>query len=289
MHLSQEALAKKSGVSAQQIWRIETGKQQTVRALTVERLARAFGVASGILTGQHPSDIHIDTEVRTLDIHIDTEVRNAFTLAARRYGIPMERIVELAPFLFVVAAERSLERRRARLTTLKDALDRADAVVESIIHLPRTIGSNAEARDAIHAEEKSIADGDILAEDLVFRWGEAAHRFDTEEENPFISSLQEDAIDPAMAEITNFSCDAVRIRVCHAEAVRLADGDEKLGSKILDGWATIDDMPPDLLEEGAVKGRLDWIRKKTTENEKASELAMSRLRSFSVVDGGAGS
>ena len=169
----------------------------------------------------------------SLGVRIRGTIDNAFTLVAERYRIPVERIVELAPFLFVLAAERSLERRRQRLATLKETLDQADAIGESILHLPRTIALDADTRDAIAAEEASIAHRDILAADLLFRWGEEAHRFATDHENPFIRSLQEDAPEPADAEVMYLDYDGVLMRVCRAEAIRHADNDEALATGIL--------------------------------------------------------
>jgi transcriptional regulator with XRE-family HTH domain len=293
--LTQAELNVRSGVSKDTISRIEREKQTGKAQQTRKRLASALDVTPEVLTGEEDppqNDANtgkewLDQQRRPLNVRIDGEARNAFTLAAKRYAIPVERIVELAPFLFVVAAERSLERRRIRLNALNIALDQVDTAADSIMHLPRTIGSNPKAPEAIDAEEQSIANRDILADGLVFRWGEAAHRFDTDAENPFIRSLQEDASEPAVATVTNLSRDDVRIRVCSAEAMQLAGGDKVLASKILDGWATIDDMPPDLLDDHAITDRLAWLRARATANEETSKLAWSRILGFSVSDEGA--
>ncbi len=100
--------------------RIENGKQSGNRASTLEALAKVFGVEPGVLTGDKPAakeqpDPQPDTGQYQLPVRVDGAVRNAFSLVVLRYRIPRTRIIELAPFLFVLAAERSLERRRARL------------------------------------------------------------------------------------------------------------------------------------------------------------------------------
>jgi transcriptional regulator with XRE-family HTH domain len=285
--LSQTELATKAGISKDSLSRIERGLQLGTRRLTQEKLAKALRVTPEQLTGETSADK--DTGLLppryALGFRIDGSIDNAFELVAERYRLPVERIVELAPFLFVLAAERSLERRLQRLATLKDTLDQADAMAEFILHLPRTIALDNDTRDAISAEEASIAHRDILAADLVFRWGEEAHRFNTAGENPFIRSLQEDASEPAVAKIMYLDDDGVLIRVCRAEAMRLADNDEALATGILDGWVTLREIPSALRNESANQERLTWLREQVAKSKKEAELAQTAGSNTSISNG----
>jgi hypothetical protein len=80
----------------------------------------------------------------------DGAVRNAFTLTALRYQVPIARIVELAPLLFVLAAEASLKRRAdttdARIDWLREQKQGYDAQWEaSLAELFDAPGNGAQA------------------------------------------------------------------------------------------------------------------------------------------------
>lgn len=277
---TQAEFAKRAGISKDALSRIELGKPKGTRPRqkTLENLAKAFDVKPEMLTGEVPL-LDSEDDNRTylprssLGVRIDGTIDNAFTLVAERYRIPVERIVELAPFLFVLAAERSLERRRQRLATLKETLDQAHAIGGSIFHPPRTIALDADTRDAIAAEEASIAHRDILAADLVFRWGEEAHRFESDDDNPFLRSLQRDAPDPAIAEIMCVGSEALLMRVCRAEAMRHADNDAALATDIQDGRVVLREIPAVLQKESANQERLIWLREQVAKAKKEQESA----------------
>lgn len=125
--LSQAQLARKAKLNKQTMYRIEAGEHRHVRSRTVENIAKALAVDPKVLTGELPmpeSDAKAtqptpDTGDYVINVPVDGAIRNAFTLAALRYRMPIARIVELAPYLFVVAAEASLERRKKILKLLR--------------------------------------------------------------------------------------------------------------------------------------------------------------------------
>jgi transcriptional regulator with XRE-family HTH domain len=281
--LTQAALAEKVKLSKDTLSRLERGKQSGAAFRTREALAKFLNVPLEVLTGEKPlppeaeatADSLLDDRRYQLNIRVDGVVRNAFSLVAAHYGIPVARIVDVAPLLFVLAAEKSLEQRRQRLDDVNEALDRADTVAAGFHHLPNSIAPGFYANDSIAAEQESIARADILARkiddnDKLF-WGERRHKndYEPEQDNPFICSLREAATDLVKAKINVFSRDDVDFRVCGADAMNLAGGDGKLAMGILDGWALVHEMPRDLLAESATEARVDWLKGKVAEQEAA--------------------
>lgn len=286
--LSQKELAKQAGISKDALSRLELGKLSGTAERTQTALARALNVVPAVLTGDEEippvpasaSEPKWDAPRDQWNIRVDSAVRNAFALTALRYRIPVTRIIEVAPYLFVAAAERSLERRRTRLKAVKQALKQADAEAEAFPHLPQTIASSPVAGKAIHAEEESIANRDLLAEqisdDLFVLDSPVRYEYDANEHNPFVVSLQEEAPDPELATITRFSRTDTESEVCPAEAMKLADDNDDLAIGILHGWAPLHEMPRELFSKDAVEGRVAWLRTKASEHE-AAIAAMPQL------------
>lgn len=277
--LSQSELANAAKMSKDSISRLERGKQTGKANRTRETLAKALGVAPEVLTGEalmpghgeRPGDSSLGGRRHQLNIRVDGAVRNAFSLAALRYQIPIARIVELAPFLFVLAAERSLERRRSRLTVLEQSLDRAEDAARGFGYLPCTIAPDVEAPNAIEAERASIAGRDILAESLddeLFAFRPRLNfDYDPERHNPFVSSLAEMTTDPDMASIEGFTRNNSDFRVCCTDAMKLAGDNADLAAGILDGWAPLHEMPRELLRADAIEARVAWLREKEVEHK----------------------
>jgi transcriptional regulator with XRE-family HTH domain len=267
--LSQDELAKKAGVNKQTVYRLEK-ERRSIRQGTLVRLSRALDVEPDVLTGEKPlpnTDQSlgepVDESTYQLKAPLDASTRNAFSLAAMRYKIPVSRIVELAPFLFVLAAEGSLNRRLERVGELEKALDSISDLNSKFPHLPAHITfARGDAEDAIQAEKASIAACDIFAEKIpndIYWDGET---YDSDTENPFATYLK------ALAASTNgvANIDALDSRsftsyqVCRDRAVKLAGGDESLADEIMNGWVVIHKMPRELLGEEATPARVEWIR-----------------------------
>jgi len=287
--LSQKQLAKQTSLSSDTLSRLERGEQTGAAERTQTVLARAFNVAPAVLTGDEEippppssaSEPKWDAPRDQWNIRVNSAIRNAFALTALHYRIPVTRIIEAAPYLFVAAAERSLDRRRTALQKVKDLLDQADAAAEAFPYLPQTIAGTPNAWAAIQAEEESIANRDILAEqiddNLFILDQRIRHDYDPDEHNPFLTSLREAAPDPTLAAITRFSRTDTEIQVCLAEAKKLACGDAELASGIVDGWAPLHEMPRELLSEDAAEGRLEWLRTQASNHEAAMEQFLALL------------
>jgi transcriptional regulator with XRE-family HTH domain len=286
---SQKALADRAGISKDSLSRLERGTQTGAAERTKTTLAKVFNVAEGVLTGELEippvsggvAVPHWEAPRDQWNIRVDSSVRNAFTLTAIRYKIPVTRIVDLAPLLFVLMAEQSLSHRRDKLAKLDEALDRLTEAAGGFDHLPLSINPGFEAHDAMAAEEASIKALDLLADklddDLFYRFGPQKTDYEPEEDNPFVSDLKEmvtrvTTVEPGLASISRFSREDVDYQVCGREALDLAGGDRELAKGILAGWAPIHEMR-ELLGPDRQTDRLLWLQQKKEEQE----AAMARL------------
>lgn len=269
--LSQAELAKKARISVDSLSRIECGRQSGKAGKTVENLSRALGVSEDVLRGDAPMPETSEAEPtglrRQLNVRVSDAVRNAFALAAIRYGIPANQIVELAPFLFVVAAEQSLRRRSERVAEMQSAIDRAWEVGESSrSYLLRNTAYEL-LGETVHleVERTSIASRDILAEEtlsdvFLSRSEEVDADFDEARDNPFVDTLRELAARSDAAEIERFWPGDIEYRVCRDEAVAFAGGNENVAEMILNGTIALHDIPSELRRDDAADRRKVWLQ-----------------------------
>lgn len=258
-------LAERAGISKDSVWRIENGMQPGNREDTQRRLARALGVEPGVLTGEQALPELVETPRGRWTLEISQAARNAAILAARRYRVAEALIVELAPLLFVLAAEESLGRRRGVLAELEAAMARAARAGEALPHLAGIGTPAAPDHAAVAAEERSISardlfaadlDADVLA-DLGGGGGDAAV------DNPFAVFLAERARRATMgaadvAYVGGITPSGATTTLCGEEAMELAGGDRVLAETILEGLIPLAEMPRALWQDKA--GRLDWLR-----------------------------
>jgi hypothetical protein len=188
----------------------------------------------------------------------------------------------LAPLLFLLAAEGSLDRRRAKLAELEALFQREDELRSNFPHLPYLIAPGFEADDAIAEEYSSIENldifGRIIHDDIFDRFAPVANEYDAGKHNPFVTYLKEEASGKrSLAEVSYFGSGASTVcRVCQEDASALAGGDEELTECILEGGIQIHEMPRELLEKGATNARMAWMRPKL-EEWRAREAQASRL------------
>lgn len=281
--LSQQQVARRAKLTKGSLYRLESGKQPGIRERTREGLAKALGVEPGVLTGELPLPEPETGGVpkpeppgSPMTFRVDDAVHNAFWLASRSYGLSMTRIVELAPFLFVCAAEASLERRRAKLRELRKLLHGDGAVLFDFPHLPFNIAPDFYARDAIEAEKRSIAAHKILADDLpVEIFPEYRHEedegaedrhFDSCFDNPFMRFLLGfQPADKDLASISAFDDSSVLSVVRRDVALELCCGDSDLADEVVWGHVPLYKMPSALLESDAAEDRIAWLRERCAE------------------------
>ncbi len=266
-------LAKKTGVSRDTIHRIERGRQSGTHGRTQDVLAKALGVSIDQLTGGAP----IGSGESEFSVRMANTNRNALELISRRYNVTSRLILELAPFLFTLAAEASLERRQRVLSALQDARAALRAAKSDAPYLLGSEpGSREEpAEEAIEREVQAIAArylfGPISWDVPVVAIDNGGHF------NPFEKHLYETfrsltALsngEAAQARVSPLEWDVrggpdwqivENLAIGADEALELAGGRRDLAEALLRGWAPLHKMPPALADDEAKEERINWIR-----------------------------
>jgi transcriptional regulator with XRE-family HTH domain len=196
--LSQDELARKSGVSRKTISRIENGEANpsSIRKLTIERLARAFDVPEGALS-KPPQSTETDEAwlrgigYRKISTHLDGNTALSFALVEDRYGIAMRRQLDLAPLAVAILAELSLKARRENLQEAVAAFQATEHALPA--NLQHIGAAQEEIRLALEAEKESIAERDLFGRMLQQSAAEAGYEqeaFDPAFGNPFFDFLK---------------------------------------------------------------------------------------------------
>jgi transcriptional regulator with XRE-family HTH domain len=170
--LTQTQLGAESKVDSITISRIEQGKVRRPKSATVHRLASALETTPADLAAPpdaaKPRPAGLDSRYETPLLNA---TRNALALVARRYGVRPRVIMELAPSLFVVAAERHLAERKARYESMDAALEQAESLSPKYLNL---LGWRTD--NAMLMEQDALNERDLFLDrrndpDDVFRFG----------------------------------------------------------------------------------------------------------------------
>jgi transcriptional regulator with XRE-family HTH domain len=251
--LTQEALAERAHVDKQTIYRMER-EQKPRRQKIVERVAKALPAELSDLTGDEPipkvpghQDADAEASSYQLNVRVNAPVRNAFELVARRYRVSTTKIAQLAPLLFAIIAEETLQDRRRKLGEFEDQLGRLRELEQNF---PGACIYSGDAEGFIEKEETSINNRDLFDSKGIFG-------FDAVDTNPFstylaaLTSRHDDisvrAIKPA----------ATEYRVCRSEAMELAANDPEIAEWLLNGEVPIHRMPRGMK---SVEERTEWMR-----------------------------
>ncbi len=303
---TQDDLARKAGLNKQSIFRIEKGEKRGPRPETIAQLSKAFGVDAAVLTGRPSTQPASQTDdadplapeaskadpfenASQLNLRIDNAARNALALTARRYGVQLSEVVEIAPFLFFLMAERSLQRRRER----KDEVSNAIAEVESLRDRHRYLPIDIPGNDAqICCEEDSIQKNDIFGRlyegvnnGRTFRY---ISDYDDNTDNPFAAFLKEelkvlkDAVpeERRKAIRSNFAgwhpdvWSSPGYKICLDEAVSIVGDDKEAVRAVLNGTAPLHEIPKDL-RNSSPEELGEWAKAKARERE---EMQLAALR-----------
>ena len=295
---TQDDLAKKAGLNKQSIFRIEKGEYQGTHRETIAQLCKAFDVDTGVLTGRPatiPATQANDADplapeageadpcgnVSQLNLRVDNAARNALALTARRYGVQLSEIVEIAPFLFFLMAERSLQRRRTTLSEIGNAIAEVESLRDRHRYLAIDIPGND---DQMCCEENSIRTNDIFG-----RLYESANNgrsfrhvrdYDDNAQNPF-SAFLKDELKALKDSLPEESRRAIRssfdgwhpdvwsspgYRICLDEAVAMVGSDEEAVRAVLSGKAPLHEIPKGL-KNSSPEELGEWVKAKAKENE----------------------
>lgn len=155
--LTRASVAEAVGISERQLARIEAGEVDLVDPKQSERLeglAVALDVTIKDLYGG--TDVARDVEARRDQVPVSALVspkaRSGFATIRERYGWTMADVVELAPLMFVLLAEGSLEQRRTRVEEMRNAHDGAPEALRRFL---------AEFREQLGKEEEAIREREL--------------------------------------------------------------------------------------------------------------------------------
>lgn len=183
---SQSQLAKKSRCSIEQISRWERGKSLNMHTSSRERLTKAFGVSWEELTCP-PTGSTDDFESKLfptiqLNVRVRPEARTALILASLRYNVRPADIIELAPLLFIITAEKSLAVRQAEIDAIDEQWERSvEESKKAAPHLAPAFYIPNDADDAIISEQESIKQREVFGQ---------RESFDVDDCDPYVTHLK---------------------------------------------------------------------------------------------------
>jgi transcriptional regulator with XRE-family HTH domain len=260
--LTQVKLAEKARLDEQTVYRMER-KNKPIRKGNLERLAQALAVDPEVLTGEKPipdasqPSAPADEIAYQLNVRVDAAVRNAFELAARRYGVSVAKIAQLAPLLFVIVADASLKHRRKNLDEFEAALDRISELGSHLPHFP------ASYFDGMYDQEQSIQDEKASIDDRDLYGG-----VDDEKANPFVAYLKGLTAGRDDITVSALGPTSTEYRVCRSTATELAGGDERVADWLIKGEVPIHRMPRGLK---TVAERVEWMGQNKISIHKVTE------------------
>jgi transcriptional regulator with XRE-family HTH domain len=289
-HWTRRHLSDATKINISTIFRLESGKSESVRERTLRELAKALEVDTSELC---PASA---TRQTLLKVDIDYAARNALTLVAHRYGVSEENIVQVAPLLFYIAAEQNLKDRGRRVTELRAAAKTLSDIQAGISHFPQRAPVD---ETLISKEEKAIKDLDLIGESFFDEQGqflEDSNIYAEDVQCPFTAFLRNSL---ATASGRQENLDAVSwgpesgmngipvYEICKEEAAQLVGGDEIATDAILSGFFLLDGLPKESPQELAalIRGERDrWQAEIDSGQADISEEIPEELRASSATE-----
>ena len=268
-HLSRAQLAQACGgkISERQIARIESGEIRTTRQNTVKVLADGLRVTPGELTGDRPLPEHIRSESRPMEVgetfpvggKFRPELRLAFDLVRHRYGWDEQRIIALAPLMFVLLTERCIALQAQRLADLNAQLQRFDKQISS--RIKAMVGQDSALKSV------SIEQDEKLPEHFHQTFGEFLRAF--------AADIPNGVAEPMVSELWG----GPQGRVCEEYLERVTSGSHLARWALEYGDVRLDDIPEELRPDGARDERARWLESRLSDGVKSMlrERGMSGL------------
>ena len=290
--LSRSALAAKAGVSERQLARLESpGPKRKVRATTFKRLANALGADVNEISGAVPvaPKLAPREDGGTRRVRVSPQVRLAYDLIQYRYGPTLMQILELAPLLFVLLAEGSLAWRRERLAEVDEAIKRLDELSEdSQLYFASCISDVEAGRDC---EGDSIANADLLGEDVQSDESVQSLGMDTSRVEPFATYLRKMAedigmeggivdFDPPYREAVDPTWGGRSYEVCRDTLGELAGDSTDARWALAHGDVRVSQIPKDLLEPEAKDQRIAWLESRLSDDTRDHMEALEAIEKW---------
>ena len=278
----------KKPVATKTISNIEKDKHEkrSIRKYTLDNLAAGLRVRPAVLSGEEPLPAKHAPSDR-VELQIDAQTRLNYDLIERRYNVSLEDVVNIAPVLFIKAAQESLVRQKRVLE---------EDVLEIVANISRMPGEpQYHSLDTIPDMLIEFVDNDdncfvhrmkAIGDNDIFEWNvpyEDAGGYDPlVEPNPFAYYLQEmcaSEIGHNMASVSDSEyrsyfpggkmpiCD-----VCYEDIKKIILGSHDAGLALSTGVVRIKDIPEKYWEPREAGNRVAWLEDEYAAAQKQNEL-----------------
>jgi transcriptional regulator with XRE-family HTH domain len=273
---SQEELAKRSGLTARSIsqWEISGASQIPVQQKSFSGLVRALGERAEVLSGD--ASLPSESKPHKIQMKLHPQTRLNLDLLSKRYGVTIDDVVNVAPLLFVKAAEAALTRQAQELK--KD-----ENTQESEGYLEHTLGlrDHNDEHDGFHPGEYfEVRDAAINNRDIFEAEADYYYEDYFERPNPFANYLQEECVQHRIGQIlkhphTVFSYFSdyriPQYLICSDELEQITCGSWIARMALVYGVTTVPEIPEDLWEPQNSGKRVAWLEGKYQQAQAADE------------------
>lgn len=188
--MSQQQLADALKCSKDTVSRWERGANRRVRSHLQERFEGALNTKWEKLATPPEQAANKHEEIhdrKWIKWAARSETRTALQLVALRYNVKVNEVLELAPLLFLIAAEKSLLERRRRLAEIYAAYDEMEEKVgRNAAHLGGIVVARSASADIqLVEEEKSLEKQDVFGRLITYEfWNDG-------DEGPFVHFIRD--------------------------------------------------------------------------------------------------
>lgn len=256
LNLSQAKLAEMAHLGQKTISNLERGHENRVEHSannrTTSRLEKILRTEKSVLSGEHP--IPEKPKNKKTSISLSPKVQLNYDLVSKYYGITEQDILDVAPLLFFIAAERSLDKQ---LEDLK-----LDANNGNYIDF-----------DDIEERFRAYFSRDIFESDF--------------ENNPFTNFLENELSEPRFKSQTDylntfeqvfygyvhysFSKQIPDYLVCKELFSELTLNSDIAKKALQDGIVRVTELPHELLDSQKGFERVNWIKKEYERKKNQSQ------------------
>ena len=216
------AVAK--GCTKDTVSRWERGKSQHVRSHLRNALCTVFQVKWETLTETPaPDQPKNNLGNATIKVSIGKKEGTSLQLVAERYNVRPRDVLNLAPLLFLIVAERSLLERERRLKEIDTVLEEAkEKLSRNSAHLGGIINArDFSADDQLNEEEESLSKRDVFGRTIKYEFRDEDH------EGPFVHfvrHLMKDLPEDAVTYIESFGGNMIEIYDIADDTLRACTG-----------------------------------------------------------------